>query len=199
MRKKDILGNFIKKPKVACMYLLIKTNEKIESYSAIINFMPGCRELYVDNGEGKICLAGEGYTWIIYLPLHEFWSVTAFFSPENELIEWYFDISKKNFLDEDKIPCIDDLFLDLVVLPDGRTITIDADELQDAFQQNKITREDYNHAYKVHNQIVQSKWSDASFLLDKTKKLKTELSVFLTNSDKHKKGVLLYGSRNKIL
>ena len=100
----------------------------------------------------------------MYLPLDEFWCITAFYNPQDELLEWYFDISKGNFIDETGIPCTDDIFLDLVVLPDGKTITIDADELQEALDKNEITVDDYNHAYRVRDQILNSKWISVDFL-----------------------------------
>jgi predicted RNA-binding protein associated with RNAse of E/G family len=134
------------------------------AYSALIRFLPGCRELYVDNHGERVCLAGKGYQWLMYLPLEECWCLNAFYSPEGTLLQWYFDISKGNFLDEDKMPCIDDIFLDLVILPDGEAITIDADELQEALDSGVITRDDFNHAYRIHDEILKSKWKDADFL-----------------------------------
>lgn len=164
MRKKDILGNFVKNPNVLYSHSIKKLIGKIEGYSALINFLPGSRELHVNNDGEQHCLAGIGYKWLMYLPLSENWCITAFYNPNNELLEWYFDISKGNFLDENGMHCIDDIFLDLVILPDGRTVTIDADELQEALDKEEITIDDYNHAYKVHDQILKSKWNNVDLL-----------------------------------
>jgi len=174
MRKKDILGNFVKNPDVLYDYEIKKVNEEPEAYSALISFLPGSREFFVDYEGRKVCLSAHGYKWLVYLPLDKYWCVTAFYNSENELFEWYFDISKGNFYDENNIPCIDDIFLDLVVFPDGRVITLDADELQEALDKNEITVSDYNHAYRVHAQIKNSKWSDAGFLKELSGELLAE-------------------------
>jgi len=171
MRKKDILGNFVKNPNVLFAHMIKQVTDEPLAYSALITFLPGCRELYVNNDGEQYCLAGVGYKWLMYLPLNEYWCITVFYNPKNELLEWYFDISKENFIDENGMPCIDDLFLDLVVLPDGRVITIDADELQEALDGNKITIDDFNHAYKIHDQIKASKWNDVEFLTKLCEKL----------------------------
>ncbi|MCL2461910.1 MAG: DUF402 domain-containing protein [Defluviitaleaceae bacterium] len=165
MRKKEILGNFVKNEGVLYTYSIKKLTEEPDAYSALICFLPGTRELYKDDGgRERLCLAGSGVKWLMYLPLNEKWCVTTFYSPENKILEWYFDISKSNFLDETGMPCTDDIFLDLVILPDGRTVTLDADELRDALENGEITAEDYDNAYKVHNEILQSKWNDIKLL-----------------------------------
>lgn len=174
MRKKDILGNFVKNKEVIYSHSIRKLADEGFAYSALICFLPGCRELNVKDGDEPICLAGSGYKWLMYLPLNENWCLTSFYNPKNELLEWYFDISKCNFIDENGIPCIDDIFLDLVILPDGRTITVDADELQDALDNNQITIEDYNHAYCVHVEILKSKWNDVQMLTVLSNKLLSE-------------------------
>ena len=171
MRKKDILGNFNKNPGVLYSHSIKKLAGDTEAYSALITFLPGSRELTVEYEGKQICLAGPGYKWLMYLPMDEYWCITAFYSPDNELLEWYFDISLGNFVDESGMPCINDIHLDLVVLPNGQTVTLDADELQEALDNNEITAADYNHAYKIHDQIKSSEWSDAKFLTELSEKL----------------------------
>ena len=162
--KKDILGNFVKNPDVVYESIIKESTDEPDVYYAMITFLPGCRKLYVNNGEKEYCLAGEGYRWVMYLPLKENWCLNGFYSPKGELIEWYFDISRKNFFDENKMPCIDDLFLDFVIMPDGKTFTIDADELREALDKNEITSDDFKHAYKVRDEIIVSKWNDVVYL-----------------------------------
>lgn len=164
MRKKDIFGHFTKRKEIVCSCAMRKVADEPLAYTALINFLPGCKEYHFNVADQRIHLAGKGCKWLVYLPLDEHWSITTFYDTNNEIQEWYFDISKGNFIDEDGMPCIDDIFLDLAILPDGRTITVDADELQDALDKNEITVDDYDHAYRVHNEIIQSKWNDAKML-----------------------------------
>ena len=171
MRKKDILGNFVKNPDVLYSYSIKKLDEEALAYSALIAFLPGTKEYYFKHDNKRVCLSATGYKEIVYMPMNEYWSMVAFYNAESEMLGWYFDISKGNFLDEYGMPCSDDIFLDLLILPDGRTITLDADELQEALDNNEITTCDYNHAYKIHDQIINSKWSDVDFLTKLSEKL----------------------------
>lgn len=106
--------------------------------------------------------------------MDEYWALTAIFNPENEIIGWYFDISKRNFIDENGVPCRDDIFLDLIITVDGQTITKDANELQEALDTGDISIDDYNHAYKIHDQILTSKWNNVEQLKSLSVKLFTE-------------------------
>ena len=164
MRKKNILGSFVKNQNVFYKHEVRKVSDEPEAYSALITFLPGCRELNVDIDGLTRCLAGAGYKWLMYFPLNENWCITACFNPDGVLQEWYFDISKVNFLDDNGMPCIDDIFLDLVIYPNGKVVTIDSDELHEALGKNEITTDDFNHAYKVRDDIIDSKWNDVEFL-----------------------------------
>jgi hypothetical protein len=78
----------------------------------------------------------------------------SMYDGEGKIIEWYFDITKANGVDEDGKPYYDDLFLDLVLLPDGQVITLDEDELLEALNNGIITREDYDLAYRVKDRLL---------------------------------------------
>ena len=162
MRKKDILGNFVTNPGVLFDYEIKQVGER--DYAALVTFLPGTRELHNTCNFQEICLAAPGYQWLEYLHLDEYWKLCTFYNAAGSLFEWYFDISRGNFLDERQMPCINDLWLDLVILPSGTAVTLDADELRDALSQNLINQGDYDHAYKIHNEIKNSKWSDVEFL-----------------------------------
>ena len=175
MRKKNILGNFVKNPNVLYSHTPIrKPAWEHEAYTTLITFLPGCRELRVDCAGKEMLLAAPRYKWLMYLPMGERWCITAFYNPANELLEWYFDITRSNFIDEHGMPCIDDVFLDLVILPDGQAVTVDADELQEALDKGEISKEDFDNAYVVHDQIKDSKWSNVDFLNEISKKLMLE-------------------------
>ena len=169
MRKKGILGNFVINQDVKYTHQMKQLDEGI--YAALITFLPGTRELFDKDEWSGICLASAGYKWLMYLPLDEFWCLSAYYTSNGELLGWYFDISKGNFLDEEGIPCTDDIFLDLAISFDGQTVTLDADELQEALDNNEISLEDYRHAYKIHDQILNSKWNDPDFLTELSEKL----------------------------
>ena len=177
MRKKDILGNLSAKPDMPFIHTIKEVNRNSDVYSALIEFQPGCKDEFVEAEGKQIQWAGSRYKMLMYLPINEFWCLSAYYAPDGKLLFWYFDISRKNFVDEHGIPCIDDIFLDLVITPDGQTLTLDADELQDAFDKNEITTSDFDHAYKVHDEILNSKWCDVDHLNQLSKKLLLEHEI----------------------
>jgi hypothetical protein len=68
--------------------------------------------------------------------------------------EWYFDVSKYIGI-EDGVPYEDDLYLDVVLRPDGSTILLDEDELKEAFDRKEMTKEEYDEAYKIANDLIE--------------------------------------------
>lgn len=56
-------------------------------------------------------------------------------------------------MDVDGIPYFDDLYLDLVVYPDGTIKVDDMDELEEALLMKDITQEQYNLAISTSNRL----------------------------------------------
>lgn len=112
----------------------------------------------------SICLCDDGYKGIIFLPDHETWCVTAIYDRNNEIVEWYFDITKTNGVDERGIPYFEDLYLDVIVAPDFSVYLIDEDELKEAVEEKKITQEEYNLAYDTYERLVKEMVSNKDFL-----------------------------------
>lgn len=164
MKRKDLTGGGWLNPAFLYDCLTKSLSGKYEGYSALQTFLPGTRESYTsDSGEPQR-LCGAGYRWLSYQPMEESFAVVAFYDPQGQLLRWYFDISRRNYLDEQGVPCRDDLYLDLVILPDGRAITKDADELREALDKGDITARDYDHAWAVQDHILGSRWRDVDFL-----------------------------------
>ena len=56
---------------------------------------------------------------------------------------------------EDGIPYEDDLYLDVVLRPDGETILLDEDELKEAFDSLEMTKEEYQETYKIAYDLIE--------------------------------------------
>jgi len=174
MRKKDIINIFSDKFGMTFSHSIRKNTEKSE-YSVLVKCLSGCKDMFVESAFGqKIQWAGSDFKILLYLPICENWCLSAYYSPDNEMLFWYFDISRKNLIDEDGMLCMDDIFLDLVIQPDGQTITLDEDELHEALEKGEITKVDFDNAYIVHDQIKNSNWSNADFLNEISSKLLLE-------------------------
>lgn len=86
----------------------------------------------------------NGYYILELLPKNEYYSMRVYFNDKKEIVEYYFDISLGNNVDEDtKIPYYDDAFVDITLTSDQIEI-IDEDELNDALDKKVITVDDFN-------------------------------------------------------
>lgn len=108
--------------------------------------------LFVNYGEEKLCIVNNGYTWLQQFPIEKNHSVTTMFNANGEIIQWYIDICHKNAI-EDNVPYMDDLFLDLILLPSGELIEKDADELEEAYLNGIIDKSLYDLAWNELNSI----------------------------------------------
>lgn len=108
--------------------------------------------------DGKeVCILGNGYKWLGVYPDNETYAITALYDDKNELVEFYFDMTKENGVFNGK-PYIVDIYLDLVITPENEKIVLDEDELQDALDQNILGKEEFDLAYKTLDR-VQKKYS----------------------------------------
>lgn len=96
----------------------------------------------------RICVADSGYVWMQYFPTGARHVLTAMFDARGALQQWYFDICQEHSLDEHGVPWWDDLYLDLVGLPDGRFELIDREDLQRALSEGAISRDQYDLAWR---------------------------------------------------
>lgn len=79
--------------------------------------------------------------------------LTAFYDDNCEIIEWYFDIAKK-IGKENEIPYHEDLYLDVVVKPNGKIILLDEQELKEALKNLEITEQEYKMSYQEANNLI---------------------------------------------
>lgn len=114
----------------------------------------------------NLCMADDNYKWLEFYDYTKKYRLTAMYNDENEIIEWYFDIARK-IGNENGIPYEDDLYLDIVVTPNGKIILLDEDELKDALDRMEITKLEYESAHE-----------EAKKLIEKLKGKKAELEIF---------------------
>ena len=97
--------------------------------------------------------------WISILPRDKYYCITAMLDPDDEVIVWYIDMIASQGV-EDHIPYFYDLYLDLVVYPDGTIITDDMDELEDALNQGDITELLYQRAIDTKEELENTLLAD---------------------------------------
>ena len=123
--------------------------------------------LIVFNGKEAVCIRNENYEWIQAYPDDSNFALTIMFDDNKNLIEWYFDIAKEVGV-ENGIPYEDDLYLDLVVMPNGEYIMLDEDELQQAYNKKEIAESDLELAYKTFDHLKEKYVDNLDELIDLT-------------------------------
>lgn len=120
----------------------------------------------------------NGYIWLEFYPYNCNYCYTAMYNNENNIIECYIDITKKIKKENDKY--VEDLFIDLVLLPNGDFFILDEDELEEAYLKREIDELDYNTAIKTKNELVQSlKDINMRKFLNFTNKYKEEFMEYI--------------------
>ena len=93
-----------------------------------------------------IIVCDNGLKWLSVLPQNDFYCITAMMNENDDILLWYIDMIAKQGIDADSIPYFDDLYLDLVVYPDGMVKEDDMDELQEALAIGDITKQQFDLA-----------------------------------------------------
>lgn len=95
---------------------------------------------------GDVTIVNKGDTWVQIALEDTFFWATAMFDQNDRLLQIYFDITSGNCLEKAENPTFEDLYLDIVLEPDGTLHILDRDELDDALKTEKITLEQYQMA-----------------------------------------------------
>jgi len=144
---------------------IIRVDEdNISGYAAFIKIKEvHCPQLVGEKGS-ETCIADNGYSELCYLPDNENWQFYAMYDNQGCIIEWYFDITRKNAISETGEPYADDMYLDAVLMPSGKIMIFDEDELLEARDNGNISQEEFNIAYSVLNRLIDSKVISVNFM-----------------------------------
>ena len=95
----------------------------------------------------------NNFKWLEFYDYNSNVKLTAIYDDNDEIVEWYFDIS--NFIGKEfNLPFEDDLYLDVVLTKDNRILLLDIDELENAYNNNYIDKAQFDKAYEVSNQLI---------------------------------------------
>ncbi len=119
------------------------------------------------NGE-DIVVCDRGIKWLTILPGDDFYCITCMLNEQEEILLWYIDMIAGQGIDRDGIPYFDDLYLDLVVYPDGTIVEDDMDELVEALKQKDITEEQYQLALRTAERLRMSLLHDVPSFINFT-------------------------------
>lgn len=128
-------------------------SERFTGHVTLLRIIKVTDPLYVIYHGEKICIADDGYEWLQQFPSDRNHSVTTMFDSKGNIVQWYIDICSLNGVSENDVPWMDDLFLDLIVLPTGKLIKKDANELEEALISGTIDKNLYDLAWKEANRL----------------------------------------------
>lgn len=126
-------------------------------------------QIWKFNGE-DIVVCDKGRKWLSILPQNDWYCITAMMDEAGKILLWYIDMIANQGIDADGVPYFDDLYLDLVVYPDGTIVVDDMDELEDALSKKDITQEQFNLAIETSHKLQQGMLSDISSFIEYTGK-----------------------------
>lgn len=131
---------------------IINVNEDCFKGDIVLNIFKKMNNPYIISNTG-IYIANNNYKWLEFYDYNSKMRLTTMYNENNEILEWYFDIARK-IVKEKGIPYEDDLYLDVVLTPDGKTILLDEDELEQAYKMREITKEEYEEVKKQANDLM---------------------------------------------
>lgn len=142
----------------------IHIDDIFSGYISLIKIDKVKQKITVDYEQSETILLDDGHKCLMFLPDNENWCVSAVYNTSNEIIEWYFDITKQNSIDEKGNPYYDDLYLDIAVSPDLKIVILDEEELKQALELKEITKSDYDMAHHTCNKIIKEIITNKDFL-----------------------------------
>ncbi len=122
-------------------------------------------KLVVDYDDSELCLFDEGYKCMVFLPDNQNWCLSVVFNDHSEVVEWYFDMTKENSVDDQGNPFFIDLYLDISVSPEYKIRILDEDELDDALRTGVISKCDFDMAYKTCDELIENIIPNRDFIV----------------------------------
>ena len=98
------------------------------------------KPLYVKEFGERFAIADDDYTWLQHFPKGEQFCLTTMFTDKGKVAHWYLDIAHKTGVSDVGIPWWDDLYLDIIVVPEKGAKIVDEDDLEQALAKEKISK-----------------------------------------------------------
>ena len=151
MKTKIITNTYLRAAEKYEIKLFLNDNDYYISVKKLIKIS---EKFIIETG---ICVMDDNYYIFEVIPKNENYAMRLFLDVNKIPLEYYFDICKNCRLDEQtKIPCYDDLYLDITYQPhDGYMRILDENELIEAYDENDITEEEFKLVYKVKDKLLE--------------------------------------------
>ena len=129
------------------------STSQFKGYVSLLQMHDVSEPLYMNYKGRAVCIADKGYSWLQHFPDGKHFSVTTVFNSSGQIVQWYIDICRENGYCQTNGPWMDDLFLDLIVLPTGEIIEKDLDEIEIARNNQTISDDEFALAWSEFDRL----------------------------------------------
>lgn len=143
-------------------------DETFDGYLSCLYLDKVRQPLVVTYDKEQVCIVDDGYKWLMLFPMKKHFSLTVMINNSTKIVQWYFDIVKSNELTEEEIPFSNDLYLDCVLLPNGKHFMLDEDELDNAIMAGIISDAEHKLAKIEAKELQESIISESNELINRT-------------------------------
>ena len=133
-----------------------RKDENFEGAVSLIHMLKVSEPCIKRHDDFTIKIADDGFYWLQLAPKNKNWWLTVMFNEQEEITQYYFDITQENDVYEDKESSFKDLYLDIVLTPDKRIYVLDEDELIEAYQKKEISEKEMELAYRIKDELTAS-------------------------------------------
>jgi len=110
--------------------------------------------LTVSSAGDAVKIVEKDYSWLQIARKDGRHWLTAMFDEQDTLLQMYFDVTDGNIFDNPDNPAFRDMYLDVVLRPDGRIVILDRDELDEALETGAVTPEEHAAALRDCDALV---------------------------------------------
>lgn len=131
--------------------------------------------LTVSSAGMPVKIVEKNYSWIQLAQKDAFWWLTAMFDEQGTLLQMYFDITAGNLFDNPENPTFRDMYLDVVLRPDGVVVKLDEDELDEALEKGEITPAEYEQTITACEELISFLQENTEDVLNRCRRTQKEL------------------------
>lgn len=146
-------------------YQMNMDNEIFRGFVSVIILTDGEQFFWDFEKAGKVPVTGGGMIWLQLIPKGKRRLITAMLKPaegerDYSVAVWYVDVIEKYVYDSDGVAVYWDKYLDVIATPQGDIRIDDRDELDEAYQQNDLTKVQYEEALEECDTIISEMFTD---------------------------------------
>ena len=161
MKKKVVTSTYLRETTKHQLRIFYDEDDSYVSVKKLINIT---EPFIIKN---NVIAMDNGYYIVEIIPKKGNYALRIFLDDKKKVVEYYFDIIKESGLTEDNVPYFIDLYLDITIDKYGEINIIDENELEMALDNEDITKDDYDLAIKIKEQILNELSNNTCLLMKK--------------------------------